>query len=89
MCYGPDELANFAALPPMHIDAGIQPGPSDAVNVKCWGNNSVVVRVIDICPCFYAPQGKEPYFQYDCCYKSQNHIKSGQVMGGDGAGWCW
>jgi cullin-associated NEDD8-dissociated protein 1 len=54
-------------------------GPEDAVNVQCYGNKSVVVRVIDICPCFYAPKGKEPYYQYDCCYKSQNHIKSGQV----------
>lgn len=48
--------------------------------MQCWGQNkSVVVKVIDICPCYYAPKGQKPYFQYGCCYNTQKHPKAGQM----------
>ncbi|WIA34055.1 hypothetical protein OEZ86_012433 [Tetradesmus obliquus] len=50
------------------------------LDVKCWGDQkSVVVKVIDICPCWYEPKGMAPYFQYGCCYKQQQHPKAGQL----------
>ncbi|GBF95926.1 hypothetical protein Rsub_08049 [Raphidocelis subcapitata] len=49
------------------------------VTVQCWDpNQSVVVKIIDICPCYYEPKGQKPYYQYGCCYKKQQHPKAGQ-----------
>jgi cullin-associated NEDD8-dissociated protein 1 len=64
----------------MHcFDAG-NAGENQAVlDVKCWDQKSVVVKVIDICPCWYEPKGMNPYFQYGCCYKQQRHPKAGQL----------
>lgn len=48
--------------------------------MKCWDpKQSVVVKVIDICPCYYEPANQAPYYQYGCCYKEQNHPKAGQL----------
>lgn len=50
------------------------------VSVKCWSpDTTVVVRIIDTCPCLYAPKGSAPYFQHSCCgnLSPEKHTKSG------------
>jgi len=67
-------------LPPPPHPPGNAGEAQKQLQVKCWDQKkSVVVKIIDICPCYYEPQGQKPYYQYGCCYKEQNHMKAGQI----------
>ena len=52
----------------------------DFITVSCWSSESIFVRIIDVCPCWYCPKtGPDAYCRYqESCCRNLNHPKSGQ-----------
>lgn len=56
--------------PPLHPPSGNPGEAKKELQVQCWDpKKSVVVKVIDQCPCWYEPKGMQPYFQVLPVYK--------------------
>ena len=81
-------LFDFASVANVTDDSGRSfPGNptqgQDFISAQCWDpQSSIVVKIIDICPCYYCPQtGPDAYCRYqESCCKSLDHVKSGQEV---------
>ena len=50
------------------------------ITVKCWSSESIYVKIVDVCPCWYCPKsGPDAFCRYqESCCRNLDHPKSGQ-----------